>query len=138
MKNNPILIGMVIRKIDITPNGTRRHPSEKNLNLQIITFHRKLKKGGRPVVTEFSIEKDHDEQLTKYHAHLIVQINPESITHLFEHAVKFISMESYENKEDENTMVIRGKYGNIDFHKIHDLKKFRQYINKISPSRTLI
>ena len=66
--------GVMIRKWDYNENGVYYNPSMKNLNKQIKTLHRKLKKNDT-IYTEYSIEKDRYEN--KYNIHMIVNYTNE-------------------------------------------------------------
>ena len=62
-------IGVMVRKWNITNKGDKQNPSKKNLDKQIRTLHKKMKKDNL-VYTEYSIEKDRYDN--KYHTHLII------------------------------------------------------------------
>ena len=62
-------IGVMMRKWNITDNGDKQNLSKRNLDKQIRTLHKKMKKDNL-VYTEYSIERDSYNK--GYHTHLII------------------------------------------------------------------
>jgi hypothetical protein len=128
-------IGIMIRKWDYTEKGNPINPSKKNLKRQILTLHRKLKKGDI-VFTEFSIEKDKDGN--RNHIHLILHYTDKE--NLYHHLSRFIGNGEWKRREiglnvfDE----CNGKYGLIHTELIEDEWKYRGYINKKETTTTLV
>lgn len=56
-------MGVMIRKHNITEDGQKQNPSKKNLDKQIRTLHKKMKKESL-IYTEYSIEKDSSRSLS--------------------------------------------------------------------------
>ena len=64
-------IGVMVRKWNITDNGDRQNPSKRNLDKQIRTLHKKMKKGNL-VYIEYSIERNKDN-IEKFSRFLIIE-----------------------------------------------------------------
>ena len=129
-------IGIVIRKWEKDTNGRYKNVSKKNLNQQIHTLHKKLKKEDA-IYTEFSIEKD--KHSNKYHSHLIIHHNnkEESIQR---NLSKFIGGEEWKDRNDglEVYSECNGKYGLVHTQPIQNIDLYRNYINKYGELKTLI
>jgi hypothetical protein len=125
----------MIRKWDYNENGAYYNPSQKNLHKQITTLHRKLKKNDT-IYTEYSIEKDMNEN--KYHIHLIVNYTNEQ--NLNDTLSNFIGGNDWIKRDMglDTFNECNGKYGLIHTENISDIYKYRGYINKTKPSKTLI
>lgn len=126
---------IMIRKWDYLENGKYHNPSLRNLNKQIKTLHKKIKKND-PIYTEYSIEKDRNEN--KFHIHMIVNYTNEE--NLNETLLSYIGGRDWKIREvGLNTFnECNGKFGLIHTEEIIDIKKYRDYINKINPSTSLI
>ena len=126
---------IMIRKWDYRENGKYHNPSLKNLNKQIKTLHKKIKKNDS-IYTEYSIEKDRNEN--KFHIHMIVYYTNEE--NLNETLLSYIGGRDWKIREvGLNTFSeCNGKFGLINTEEIIDIKKYRDYINKINPSTSLI
>jgi hypothetical protein len=128
-------IGIMIRKWDYTDKGKPINPTKKNLKKQIMTLHRKLKKEDQ-IFTEYSIEKDNDGN--RNHIHIILHYTNEE--NLYKHLAKFIGNGEWKKRKigidqfDECS----GKYGMVHTQPIDDEWSYRNYINKIESSTTLI
>ena len=128
-------IGIMIRKWDFNKKGNHINPSKKNLKRQILTLHRKLKKGDK-VYTEYSIEKD--KEGNKNHINIILHYTDKE--YLYQNLSRFIGDGKWKKREigldvfDE----CNGKYGMIHTEPIVDEWKYRGYINKNETSTTLI
>jgi hypothetical protein len=128
-------IGIMIRKWDYTEKGNHINPSKKNLKRQILTLHRKLKKGDK-VYTEYSIEKDNDGN--RNHIHIILHYSDKE--NLYQNLSRFIGDGKWKKREmgldifDE----CNGKYGLIHTEPIEDEWKYRNYLNKKESTMTLI
>ena len=128
-------IGVMVRKHNINEIGEKQNPSKRNLDKQIRTLHKKLKKGNS-VYTEYSIEKNSDN--IGYHTHLIIHFKDRDkvneILYNFiggkEWSIREIGLNTFNN--------ITGKYGVIHTEEIFNENKFRRYINKRNQSKTLI
>ena len=128
-------IGVMIRKWDYNEKGKPINPTKKNLKRQILTLHRKLKKGDK-VFTEYSIERD--KYVNRNHIHIILHYSDKE--NLYNHLSKFIGEGEW--KKRENGMNVfdecNGKFGMIHTEKIEDEWRYRGYINKSELSTTLI
>lgn len=128
-------IGIMIRKWDYNENGRYFKPSKKNLKRQILTLHRKLKKGDK-VWTEYSIEKDKDGRGN--HIHLILHYTDKE--NLYHHLSRYIGNGEWKKREmglnvfDE----CNGRFGLIHTEPIEEEWKYRGYINKEDLTTTLI
>jgi len=128
-------LGLMIRKFDKTDNGKYCHPSRRNLNKQILTLHKRIKKKDK-VYTEYSIEKDTSEG--KYHTHLIIHYNNKENLH--NQLSRFIGGYGWKVKVNgaEVFNECNGKWGSVHTHPIISERNYRWYINKDEPSKTLI
>ena len=128
-------IGVMVRKWNITDNGDKQNPSKRNLDKQIRTLHKKMKKDNL-VYTEYSIEKDRYDN--KYHTHLI--IHHKDIDKVNQMLYKFIGGKECSIREiGLNTFNdFSGIYGHYMTEQIRDENQFRKYINEINQSTTLI
>ena len=126
--------GVTIRKVDVE-DSKRTQPSKSNIEKQILTLHRKLKKSDE-VFTEYSVEKEPNGR--GYHSHLKVQYNDEN--NLREGLEKFIGGNDW-NKEIKGLELIEscnGKYGEVQLHNIDNPTEYSRYINKETLSKQLI
>lgn len=128
-------MGVMIRKHNISDNGLKQTPSKRNLDKQIKTLHKKLKKENL-VYTEYSIEKDSDN--IGYHTHLIIHhIDRDKVNNIL---YKFIGGKEWSKREVGLDVFnnISGTYGLIHTEEIMNENQFRRYLNKINQSITLI
>ena len=129
-------IGCVIRKKDILENNQIVYPSPKNLKKQMITLLRRLKKKEK-VYTEYSIEKDKNGG---YHVHLIIHCT--NVEEVKNNLRKYIGGYDWKEKEHDYRNLLTCEstygYGYIDIEEIYDETKYRNYINKRTPSTTLV
>lgn len=129
-------IGIVIRKWEKDASGRYKNVSKKNLNQQIHTLHKKLKKEDA-IYTEFSIEKDKHSNI--YHSHLIIHHNnkEESIKRSLS---KFIGGEEWKDRKDGIDIYkeCNGKFGLVHTQPIQNIDLYRNYINKYGELKTLI
>ena len=126
--------GVTIRKVNVE-DFNRTQLSKSNIEKQILTLHRKLKKSDE-VFTEFSVEKEPNGR--GYHTHLKVQYNDE--LNLRNELLKFIGGNRWK-KEIKGYNVIDscyGKFGEVQLHHIDNPTKFSRYINKQTLSKQLI
>jgi hypothetical protein len=128
-------IGVMVRKWNITDNGDKQNLSEKNLNKQIRTLHKKMKKDNL-VYTEYSIERD--SYCNGYHIHLI--IHHKDTDKVNQMLYKFIGGKECSIREiGLNTFNdFSGVYGHVMTEHIMNENQFRRYINKRNQSTTLI
>ncbi|MDX8341210.1 hypothetical protein SLH46_18570 [Draconibacterium sp. IB214405] len=128
-------IGVLIRKWNYGFNGKKHNPSRKNLNKQILTLHRKLKKKDN-IYTEYSIEKDPDT--SRYHVHLIIHYNYEN--NLNNRLSNFIGGTEWRIRTNTKGSFneCNGKYGFVHTDNLRDELKYREYINKYELSTTLV
>lgn len=128
-------IGIMIRKWDYNESGGHTNPSKKNLKRQILTLHRKLKKGDK-IWSEYSIEKDKDGR--RNHIHLLLHYTDKE--NLYNHLSRFIGNGEWKKREmglnvfDE----CNGRFGFIHTEPIEDEWKYRGYINKEDLTTTLV
>ena len=128
-------IGVMVRKWNITDNGDKQNPSKRNLDKQIRTLHKKMKKDNL-VYTEYSIERNKDN--IGYHTHLLIHFEDrEKVNQILynfiggkEWSIREIGLDTFNN--------ISGKYGVIHTEQIMYENQFRRYINKTNQSKTLI
>ena len=129
-------IGIVIRKWEKDASGGYKNVSKKNLNQQIHTLHKKLKKEDA-IYMEFSIEKDKHSNI--YHSHLIIHHNnnEESIRRSLS---KFIGGEEWKDRKDGIDIYkeCNGKFGLVHTQPIQNIDLYRNYINKYGELKTLI
>ena len=129
-------IGCVIRKKDILENNQVVYPSPKNLKKQMITLLKRLKKKEN-IYTEYSIEKDKNGG---YHVHLIIHCT--NVGGVKKNLKKYIGGDNWKEKEHELRTLLSCEstygYGYVDIEEINDEKKYRDYINKRTPSTTLV
>jgi hypothetical protein len=126
--------GVTIRKVDVE-DSKRTQPSKSNIEKQILTLHRKLKKSDE-VFTEYSVEKEPNGK--GYHSHLKVQYNDEN--NLRERLQNFVGGNDW-NKEIKGLELIEscnGKYGEVQLHNIDNPSEYSRYINKETLSKQLI
>ena len=129
-----MIIGITIRKVDVK-GSKRTQPSKSNIEKQILTLHRKLKKNDE-VFTEYSVEKEPNGY--GYHTHLKVQYNDE--LNLRNELLNFIGGSRWE-KEIKGYNVIDscyGEYGEVQLHNIDNPIQYSRYINKETLSKQLI
>ena len=126
--------GVTIRKVDVE-DSKRTQPSKSNIEKQILTLHRKLKKSDE-VFTEYSVEKEPNGK--GYHSHLKVQYNDEN--NLRERLQNVVGGNDW-NKEIKGLELIEscnGKYGEVQLHNIDNPSEYSRYINKETLSKQLI
>jgi len=126
--------GVTIRKVNVE-DFNRTQLSKSNIEKQILTLHRKLKKSDE-VFTEFSVEKEPNGR--GYHTHLKVQFNDE--LNLRKGLENFIGGNDW-NKEIKGLEMIEscnGKYGEVQLHNIDNPIQYSRYINKETLSKQLI
>ena len=128
-------IGVMMRKWNISDNGDKQNPSKRNLDKQIRTLHKKMKKDNL-VYTEYSIEKDRYDN--KYHTHLI--IHHKDINKVNQMLSNFVGGNEWKKREIglDTFNEVNGKYGMIHTEQIMNENQFRRYINKTNQSKTLI
>ncbi len=129
-------LGVMIRKWECNSDGISfNNLSKRNLNKQLKTLHKKLKKCF-PIIIEYSIEKDRISN--KYHSHLMIHYenNPNQI---FEILMKFIGGDEWKirNVGLDVFEECNGKYGFIHIQKVLNHKLYRSYINKYGELNTL-
>lgn len=117
-------------------DGKVIHPSKNELKKQITTLHKKLQKKDSDVVTEFTIEKDNHR--AKYHSHLLVKYSNQ--TNLFNQLKRFIGGSRWDERLEGLSKIkyCNGEYGEVDIVRIYDATGYRNYMNKSTPSRTLV
>lgn len=128
-------MGVMVRKHNINENGDKQNPSKRNLDKQIRTLHKKMKKDNL-VYTEYSIERNKDN--IGYHTHLLIHFEDrEKVNQILynfiggkEWSIREIGLDTFNN--------ISGKYGVIHTEQIMNENKFRRYINKTNQSKILI
>ena len=127
---------IMFRKKNVLKNGARVDPSRKQLEKQVTTLHKKLKKNDEGFYTEFVIERDghHD----KYHTHMIVHYNDEA--NLRNQLKRFIGGSRWGKRMCDWGRVnyCYGKFGEVDLVPIYNESRFRRYLNKKRPTRTLV
>lgn len=112
----------------------RYNPSTKNLNKQIHTLHRKLKKKDE-VYTTYTIERD--ETLNQYHIHTLFQYNNKE--NLYKQLQKYIGGDIVISKGMNGSFdKCFGKYGTLWLEEVKDEKQIYRYINKYGVSKTLV
>lgn len=128
-------LGVMIRKWEYNTKGCYYNVSKRNLNKQIKTLFKKLKKKF-PVLVEYSVEKDKNSN--KYHSHLIIH-HHNNQKRIFEILMKFIGGEDWEKRKiglevyDE----CNGKYGLIHIQDVYQYELYKNYINKYGELNTL-
>lgn len=129
-------IGVMIRK-----TGDQYPPSKHNLNKQMKTLHKKLKKVG-VYETQIAIEKDKGGNY--YHTHLILSIKENEIP-VYDKLSDYIK--GFNIKGSIWNKILRGveyydecvgKYGIINAQPIRNEIDYRRYINKFGELLTLI
>ncbi|MFD2099725.1 hypothetical protein [Flagellimonas iocasae] len=120
-----------IRKWDYRGNK-RYNPSIKNLNKQIHTLHKKLKKKDT-VYTTYTIERD--EGRNGYHVHSLFQYKDKENLH--ENLQKFVGGDI--NKKGSFDTCF-GKWGTIFIDDVRDENQYNRYMNKFvnRTSKTLV
>lgn len=129
-------LGVLIRKWEKDTNGTYKNISKDNLNKQIHTLHKKLKKEDC-IYTEFSIEKDKHSNI--YHTHLIIHHN--DIEGCIQNRLsQFIGGNEWKKKSVGLDIYneCNGSYGLINTQPIQNIDLYREYINKYGELKTLI
>ena len=130
-----------IRKWDYRGNK-RYNPSKTNLNKQVHTLHRKLKKKDK-VYTSYSIERDRGKQ--QYHIHTLFYYTDKE--NLNEQLQKYIGGEITHRKDWFCTPTGRwiddwysgwGEYGNVWYEQVNKERYIYEYINKYEMSKTLV
>jgi len=127
--------GITIRKINDNGLGIRTQISKRNIDKQILTLHRKLKKTDE-VFTEYSVEREPNGK--GYHTHLMIQYKDE--INLRNGLSHFIGGNGWK-REIRGYNVIEscnGTYGEIQLHSIDNPIQFSRYMNKQSISKQLI
>lgn len=125
-------VSVTIRKWNKSGNKKYSNPSMKNIEKQVLTLHKKMKKKDQ-VVTEYSIEKD-SNMIGKYHTHMMIHYNDEN--NLKDNLTRFIGSTEWENKGE--FIQSTGSYGNIFLEPVRNEIKYRNYMNKKNPVRTLV
>lgn len=127
-------ISVMIRKFDYK-NGNYQNPSPKVLDKQILKLHRNIKKNDN-IYTEYSIERD--ENKSKYHTHLLIHYTDKE--NLYNQLSRFIGSNDWKIREKGlNTFdECNGKYGCIHTESIRDEWNYRNYIDKLTQTKTLI
>ena len=114
-----------IRKWDYIGNR-RYNPSINNLNKQVTTLHRKLKKIDE-VYTTYTIERD--KWKNQYHIHTYIEYTDKE--NLYQKLSKYIGGEIKEMNGTNGTFdSCIGKYGTIWIQEVRDEKQLFRYINK--------
>jgi len=86
-------IGIMFRKINKIGKKTITNPNKENLQKQIKTLHRKLKKKDK-IITYYSVESDTNKG-GKYHTHLVIKYNDEK--NLYNELSRFIGGTNWED-----------------------------------------
>lgn len=130
-------IGIMIRKKDYGDNGKIQFLSRKNLNKQINTLHKKLKKKDKDLTTTYVIEKDKNHR-GKFHTHLLIHFTDEK--NIYNQLSRFIGGNSWEERKEGFDKIYGcfGKYGEVDTHYIYDETEFKNYMNKTELTETLV
>tara|TARA_R110001592_G_C13186309_1_gene751658 strand:+ start:6756 stop:7160 length:405 start_codon:yes stop_codon:yes gene_type:complete len=131
-------IGLTIRKINVDKNNRRTKTSRKNLQKQMITLHRKLKKVGVRF-TEYSIEKDPSNK--GLHIHL--KINCKWSDCIKNQLSKYIGgmcwiKDDSGKYKEYQVFKCNGKFGEVHYFNIDNIRDYSRYINKIEQSKSLI
>ncbi len=127
--------GIMIRKWDYNNNGSYFNPSIINLNKQIKTLHKKLKKRDC-VYTEYTIERDRNDN--KYHIHLIIHyLDEKNLNNIL---TNYIGGSEWKLREMGLNIFneCNGRFGMVHTENIENINKYRGYINKTNPSKILI
>ena len=126
--------GLTIRKYKVNSNGSVTSVNREQLNRQIITLHKKIKKND-DIITEYSIEKDPCG--CGYHVHMNVK-HTDSVN-LINHLQRFIGGSEFKEIFNPNYPIYEctGRYGKVKIFNTKDKLKFSRYINKYTPSRQL-
>lgn len=128
-------IGITYRKISKN-NGRITSPNRKELHKQVLTLHKKMKKGDNGLVTEYSIESD--GYRNRYHTHMMVHYSDKQ--NLFNSLQKFVKGTTWDMKYVglDQIECCYGEYGEVDINYIYDQKGYRDYLNKDQSVKTLI
>ena len=128
-------IGLTIRKINVDKNNRRTKTSRKNLHKQMLTLHRKLKKVG-VMFTEYSIEKDPNSK--GLHIHL--KINCKWSDCIKNQLSKYIGGKCWIKDDSEYYPISKcnGKFGEVHYFILDNIRDYSRYINKIEQSKSLI
>lgn len=131
----PNTLGVLIRKVEHTPNGVIRKVSKSSLEKQMITLFKKVKRTIPNTTIEFVVEKDHNG----YHSHLIVNgcSDLDKLKSLLE---RFIGGNNWTRKRElfNDYECCYGSYGELELHRVYDTKGYRGYLNKTGMSRVLV
>lgn len=127
-------IGVMFRKINRTGKTSITNPNRENLQKQIKTLHRKLKKDDE-ITTYYSIESD-TRKGGKYHTHLLIKYNDEK--NLYNQLSRFIGGNNWEDQYNGFDPIKRcnGLFGEVDTHFIYDEDGFKNYMNKYDVMET--
>lgn len=128
-------LGIMIRKWEYGTGGCYYNVSKRNLNKQLKTLHKKLKKYF-PVIFEYSVEKDNTSN--KYHTHLMIH-HENNQKRIFEILMKFIGGKEWKKRKIglEVYEECNGKYGLIHVQDVIHHELYRSYINKYGELNTL-
>lgn len=125
----------------IRKTGDKYPPNKQNLNKQIKTLHKKLKKVG-VIETKYAIEKDKGSNY--YHTHLILTLRDSKIP-IYDKLSNYIN--AFSIKGNIWNIKLRGieyydecvgKYGIINAQQIRNERDYISYINKYGELKTLI
>jgi len=121
-------IGIMFRKINKIGEKTITNPNKENLQKQIKTLHRKLKKKDK-IITYYSVESDTNKG-GKYHTHLLIKYNDEK--NLYNELSRFIGGTNWKDTYNgfDPLKSCKGIYGEIDTHFIYDEVGFLNYMEK--------
>lgn len=120
---------ILIRKWDIV-NGKHIAPNAKNIDKQIKTLHRKMKRCDSSIITYYTIEKDIDRNT--YHTHLLIYTD--AIKLVKEILKRYIAADEWieRNTGDRVFDELNSKFGLIHLEKLIDNIKYMRYISKYS------
>ena len=130
-------IGFVIRKTNIIKNK-KCNLNKRSLDKQMITLHKKLQKEDSQLITKYAIHKD--DSINKYHIHLM--INYTDFNKILNQLSKYIGGDNlwmYKGNDNNGLpiKICRGKYGEIDMHRIDYEKGNEGYMQDKSMLITL-
>jgi hypothetical protein len=126
---------IMIRKWDVE-KGKHIRPNPENLDKQMKTLHRKMKKAGGCSVTYYSIEKD--SGIDRHHIHLLVFT-------LDVVKVKDVLMRYINGSEWVEIMIAlelydecKGTFGLVHINRVRDLIDYTNYISKAGEYNILV
>ena len=126
---------IMIRKWDMV-KGKHIRPNTENLDKQMKTLHRKMKKAGGCSVTYYSIDKD--DGIERHHIHLLVfTIDIERIKDVL---MKYINGNEWVEivRALEVYDECKGTFGLININRCRDIIDYTNYISKSGEYNILV